>query len=85
LLGELNHRSKNMLAVIQSIASGTSGSTPEFVQAFNERLQALAINQDLLASNEWHGVNVDALVTGHLQPFTDVNCSRVSVEAPRHG
>jgi len=82
LLRELNHRSKNMLAVVQSIANRTGGSSPEFSRAFSERLRALAINQDLLASNEWHGVDVNALVKAQLQPFADVGGSRVSVEGP---
>jgi PAS domain S-box-containing protein len=82
LLRELNHRSKNMLAVIQSIAHRTGGSSPEFVKAFGERLQALAINQDLLAGNEWHGVAFDALVKAQLQPFADVDGTRVGIAGP---
>ena len=83
LLGELNHRSKNMLAVIQSIAHRTGNDTaPEFVKAFSERLQALAINHNLLATNEWHGVSVRALVSAQLQPFCDVGGRRVRVEGP---
>jgi PAS domain S-box-containing protein len=81
LVRELSHRSKNMLAVIQSIAlRSAAGSSPEFIKAFCDRLHALAINQDLLTANEWHGVDVDALVKAQLQPFADFGGSRIRAQ-----
>src|SRR6201999_3994738 len=50
LLGEVNHRSKNMLAVVQAIARQTVAANPD---DFIERIQALAASQDLLVENEW--------------------------------
>src|SRR3954452_16664189 len=51
LLEELNHRVKNTLAMVQSIASQTfrsTGATAQFPEAFQARLQALAQAHDLL-------------------------------------
>jgi PAS domain S-box-containing protein len=83
LVRELSHRSKNMLAVIQAIANRTVGnSAPQFIKTFTERLHALAINQDLLAGNDWHGVDIEALVQGQLQPFMDPADTRISLQGP---
>jgi len=70
LLSELNHRSKNVLAVVQSIAHRTAVSNPaDFMERFSQRLRALAVNQDLLAKNEWHGIDLDDLLRAQLGPF----------------
>jgi PAS domain S-box-containing protein len=56
LLNELNHRVKNTLAVIQSIAVQTfrgDAATPAARQAFESRLAALAGAHDLLTGRNW--------------------------------
>jgi PAS domain S-box-containing protein len=56
LLNELNHRVKNTLAVIQSIAVQTfrgDAATPAARQAFESRLTALAGAHDLLTGRNW--------------------------------
>jgi PAS domain S-box-containing protein len=56
LMREINHRAKNMLSVVDSIAHQTASRSPEdFVARFSERIQALSANQDLLVRNEWRG------------------------------
>ena len=69
ILGELQHRSNNLLAVIQSLAhrSLEAGSAKE---AFEARLQALArANRALLKSN-WTGAYIDQLVRTELEAFS---------------
>ena len=57
LLREVNHRAKNMLAVVQSIARQTAAASPkEFLERFSERVQALATSEDLVVKAEWQGV-----------------------------
>src|SRR5262249_3312006 len=57
LMREINHRAKNMLSVVDSIARQTATKNPEdFIERFSERIQALSANQDLLVRNEWNGV-----------------------------
>ena len=78
LMGEVNHRAKNMLGVVQAIARHTITSHPEdFVRRFSERLQALAMSQDLLIKNEWHGTDLTELVRAQLAHFKDLFDTRV--------
>jgi two-component system CheB/CheR fusion protein len=72
MLGELNHRVKNTLASVQSIARQTlSGTvTPEtFHDMFLARLQALSSTHNLLAVDAWNGVGLRALVDAELAPY----------------
>lgn len=65
LMRELVHRSKNLLAVVQSIARQTSlgaGSIDEFQQKFTARLQALSMAHDLLVSRDWRSASLHDLV-----------------------
>ena len=51
MVAELNHRVKNILAIVQSVAAQTvrsSGSLENFAGAFTGRLKALAIAHDIL-------------------------------------
>ena len=49
LLREVNHRAKNMLALVQAIARQTVATDPRnFIERFGERVRALAASQDLL-------------------------------------
>jgi two-component sensor histidine kinase len=74
LVREIQHRSNNLLAVIQSIANRSlSGSRTlaEAKEAFETRLHALArTNQQLIKSN-WSGVNLTELVRLELKPFAE--------------
>ena len=62
LARELQHRTKNLLAVIVSIASASLRSGGGGHQAFIERLHALAKAQDLLMEGDGHGAYLSDLV-----------------------
>jgi len=69
---ELQHRTKNMLAVIQSIArrTFTSGSSIDKAQhVFIGRLTALGNANDLLANTDWQGAILKDIVERSLAPF----------------
>ncbi len=83
LMREVNHRAKNILGVVQAIARHTATSTPEgFVRRFSERLQALAMSQDLLIKNEWQGTDLTELVRAQLAHFKDLVGGRVILNGP---
>jgi PAS domain S-box-containing protein len=83
LMGEINHRAKNMLSLVQAIARQTAAPEHEdFIEHFTERIQALAANQDLLVRNEWQGVDVDDLVRAQLAHFADLVESRITAHGP---
>jgi PAS domain S-box-containing protein len=61
LVNELNHRVKNSLATVQSIAAQTlrSSASPEFFrEAFEARLIALSHTHDLLTRESWEGASL---------------------------
>jgi len=81
LLGEVNHRAKNLLAVVLSVARRTSGADHEtFMQNFAARIQSLAAGQDLLVRNAWRGVGLRALVTAQLGHYKDLLGTRIRME-----
>ena len=72
LLAELNHRVKNVLATVQSIAAQTargSASLEEFERAFEGRLGALSRTSTLLAVNSWRTTELRTLVEAALEPY----------------
>ncbi|MFO1091348.1 MAG: HWE histidine kinase domain-containing protein [Hyphomicrobiales bacterium] len=83
LLNEVNHRSKNLLAVIQAIANQTARTleAQEFAQQFTQRLRAIAASQDLVTKGNWTDVGLADLVQSqlaHLRSFAE----RISIEGP---
>lgn len=73
LLRELSHRSKNLLAIIQSIATQTgrySGTIDTFLSRFRGRLQSLASSQDLITSSNWRGADLRELVTSQVGRYS---------------
>jgi PAS domain S-box-containing protein len=84
LLREINHRAKNMLSVVQTIAHQTAAKNPEdFIERFSERIQALSANQDLLVRSEWRGVEIKDLVCAQLAHFADLIGPRIAVQGPK--
>jgi two-component system CheB/CheR fusion protein len=83
LLGELSHRIKNTLAVVQSIAHQTQRHTksPEdFVSRFDGRLRALGSAHTLLVDSDWRGADLGALARDQLGPYVADNPDRVRIE-----
>jgi two-component system CheB/CheR fusion protein len=85
IMRELSHRSKNLLAVIQSIARqialGTN-SFAEFQAAFSGRIDALVDIHNLLVAGAWHGVEIYDLIRTQLSPFTTSNEDRLETSGP---
>lgn len=74
-IDELNHRVKNTLAIVQSIATQTLRQTVEpraFSTAFTGRLDALARAHSLLTNALWEGVDLAELVKVAVAPFENV-------------
>ncbi|MBD0272905.1 MAG: sensor histidine kinase, partial [Acetobacteraceae bacterium] len=72
LVNELNHRVKNTLAVVQSLAAQTARGAPDlpsFGAAFQARLLALARAHDVLTREDWTGAPLDAVVRAALEPL----------------
>jgi len=73
LLREVAHRSKNLLAIIQSIATQTgrySETVDGFLARFRGRIQSLASTQDLVTSSDWRGASLQDLVLEQVSRYT---------------
>jgi two-component sensor histidine kinase len=84
LVRELNHRTKNLLAVVQAIAHQTSvgaSSVPAFLKAFDGRLSALGAAQGRLTTKGWHGAGLQELLHQTLLPLGLEDGRRLQVEA----
>jgi len=83
LISEVNHRAKNMLAVVQGIARQTVAANPgDFIERFSERIRSLAASQDLLVKNEWKGVDLHELARSQLGHFKDLIDIRIELRGP---
>jgi len=84
LINELNHRVKNTLTTVHSLASqmfrGTSHS-PAFGQ-FEARLLALFRAHDLLTQEDWQGVNLQELIERTIYPICIDPERRIEVSGP---
>jgi len=72
LLHELNHRVKNTLATVQSIASQTlrnAGSMREAKEALENRLFALSRAHDVLTRENWYAADLHEIVSQAVEPF----------------
>lgn len=70
LTREVDHRAKNMLAVVQAALRLTRAETIDsFVHAIEGRIAALARAQSLLAADRWSGADLRNLIQGELGPF----------------
>jgi two-component sensor histidine kinase len=80
LMGEINHRAKNLLAVVLSVASQTRGADhADFLKKFSARVRSLAAGQDVLVANQWKRVSLDALIRAQLNHFKDLIGSRITI------
>ena len=83
LLDEINHRVKNTLGTVQSIARlsrASSGDINEYAAAFEARLLALSQAYNLLTENNWVGVSVVSIVRQTLAPYAGPE--RLEIDGP---
>jgi two-component sensor histidine kinase len=87
---ELDHRVKNTLAIVQSVADQTlrsSASMPQFAGAFSGRIQALARIHVALAEGRWAGLPLSELIELVAGPYRHhpdslaIDCDGVFVSA----
>ncbi len=85
LLSELDHRVKNILAVVQSIAQQTLGRgnrLPDEGRRLIGRISALAESHRLLARSSWRGASFCELIEGAVAPHRHENPGRITAEGP---
>ncbi len=69
LLTELDHRIKNILAAVQSVAGQSArkaSSLDGFLKAFNGRLKSMSSAHDLLSAARWRGATLARIAAAEL-------------------
>ena len=82
-MAELDHRVKNNLAAVISLAEQTGrGSTDykEFLDTFMGRLRAMSRMHSVLARSRWHGADLRTLVTQTLEAFGSGSAGKTRVD-----
>lgn len=76
LISELDHRVKNVLAVVSAVVARTqetSSSMAGFVTALNGRIKSMANTHELLSYRRWRGIPLDELIRRELAPYAAGN------------
>lgn len=82
LVNELNHRVKNTLATVQSIAAHSlrnSASPAEFRTMLDARLVALSKAHDLLTRTHWEGASLSAVLAQETNPYQTEDSARIAL------
>jgi PAS domain S-box-containing protein len=82
LLQELNHRVKNTLSVVQSLASQTrrhSKDLDTFHTAFEARLMALSATHNILTQELWESASLGEILNAEMVPYGGIEGGRVSM------
>jgi PAS domain S-box-containing protein len=85
LLAELNHRVKNTLATVQSLAAQTmrgAGVDRQAREAFERRLFALSSAHDQLTEGAWESAELSAVLRALLAPFASDGEERITLDGP---
>jgi len=87
LVGELNHRVKNALAIVQSLVQAslrqaTTKPAQIMAQTLAERLQALHRAHDLLLESQWSGASLKAMVERELDPYRREGGPKIGIKGP---
>jgi PAS domain S-box-containing protein len=85
LIHELNHRVKNTLATVQSIASQTlrTTATPEQArEAIESRLLALSRAHDVLTRQNWEGAYLRDIISEAIEPYQNQEQCQVQWHGP---
>lgn len=85
LTRELNHRVKNTLANVLSIAALTrrrSTNIDDFTESLTARIRALSATHDLLSQSDWSDAPLGEIVRSELAPYMDGSESHVVMNGP---
>ena len=82
MMAELDHRVKNMLASMVSLAEQTATGTyslEEFLDRYIGRLRSLARTHEALAATKWSGIDLGEVVQLTVLPYADTASGNITV------
>ena len=88
LIAELNHRVKNILALIRSITRQTQGSATsiaDYASTLEKRISALASAHDLVAGHGLEWPQLRELIRIEMRPYLAEPSSRIQLSGPQVG
>ena len=88
MIAELNHRVKNILALIRSLsrqAKASSASLESYALALEQRISALAAAHDLAVSDSMRGVSLRGILDTELGPYLRPESTQVVLSGPTVG
>ena len=87
LIAELNHRVKNILALVRSIARQTkdsSDSLENYTEAFEKRILALSAAHDLIGGREFQWARLKDMIRTEVQPYLNSH-QAITIDGPDIG
>lgn len=85
LTRELNHRVKNTLANVLSIAALTrrrATDIDDFTESLTARIRALSATHDLLSQTDWGNAAIGDIVRSELAPYMEGSDSHIEMSGP---
>jgi two-component system CheB/CheR fusion protein len=85
LVEELNHRVRNMLTIVNAIATQTKTHSPsmdDFVQAFTGRIRAMGAAYGTVSAENWGEAPLRQVLASQLQSFVPEASNRIRLNGP---
>jgi two-component sensor histidine kinase len=83
LAREVEHRGKNLLAIVQATVHLSQSDTPAGLKsAIEGRIRALANVHALFGRSHWRGADLYSLVTQELEPYRQGREARARIDGP---
>ncbi|MDB5523447.1 MAG: hypothetical protein JWM58_1210 [Rhizobium sp.] len=85
LVGELDHRVKNLLATVQSVARQTfrdKAGAQDAVEIFTQRLAAMSEAHGLLMKDSWQSAGMGGVVATATRPFDNQEDAQFEIAGP---
>ena len=84
LAREAEHRSRNLLAIVQATVHLSQADTPNGLkQAIEGRIQALANVHSLFVQSRWIGAELSTIATQELAPYLQGGAARARIDGPQ--
>jgi len=85
LMRELNHRVKNVMATVVSLASLSrrhADTIDEFYDDFSSRVSALSGAHSILVQSEWYGADIRELIRAEAEAFSAASFEKFNLDGP---
>lgn len=81
---EVNHRAKNLLAVVLALVRHTADHAPPdvYAECLEKRIAGLAASHDLVSRGNWCGVKLDTLIESQLHHLLHLVGVRIRLSGP---